>query len=633
MANKGTFIIDDSVPEKKRDEISDRILQNLGQMKEEIGEREVIINKRQDFFEGRHHKWTNVQGQRMKSQEGHILVVLNYIYRFATKVHQALTNSIPRIKIKASDESDEIETARAEAVEKAISKVLSDNQFYKVVFKRCAINQIRDGDFVLNCKVVKDDEKGKHIAIQQVENLLKVMVGWDDAAGSSFSFIAYSDMWSLAKIKREFNYDADTYSDPTMQSTSTEKGNHNNDQYGLFAGGGTAMSSIPSGKNNLPKGEVVDYWGYEVIDNKTKVINAIYINRELKQFIVTDYKEIPSFVGHSFGTAGKPWSISFIDPLIDPQVELNDRSGEEGDLIRIGAHMKFVAINMPDFDADSIKPGSGQVIFIEGENADFRPLQMTITPFPSAEYINRMLEHMFNIGIPKIALASGTAPYTGRVGAIQYQPFIDLVTDLRIQWEIVLEQMINMIQQYFIDYFPETHAFMREHITDPVTGEVTEGNLIIRNIEFDWENVLPLSRSDKVVDASTLRDRGAISLSTYLEEAGFSNPGEEIKKLKKEVQDADMMTIREKFTQFAPGVVKAQVDAARQQEEARGEAMGQMEQMVEGATPKSTPPLLTPEQNDRRGIPSAGGTPTGQTASLAGNVAQATQNMNAKAGI
>lgn len=633
--NPGTFQIDDSVPLKTREKIRDRTLEYIDNMKMEVSEREPILSKRQDFFEGRHHRWTNVNGQAIKQQEGHIQAVFNYIYRFCLKLHQSLTNSPPRIKIVSKDESNEIETARSEAVETALYKVLNDNQFFKVIFKRSGVNQIRDGDFIVGCTVQEDDKDGKHIEITHSEDMAKVLVMWDDAAGTSYSGVAFRDMWTLSKIMREYGYEAEPHQEKPGDGKE-QKGSHNNDQYGMFASTVDPKPSVPTGQGKLPKAEVIDYWGYEVIAGEVKTVNLIFINREMVQFIVTDYKEVPKWIGHSFVSAGKPWSISFIDPLIDPQIELNDRTGEEGDLIRIGSHMKFVVVNMSDFDADSIKPGSGQVIYIEGENADFKPLQMNISPFPSDSYLNRIMEHLFTIGLPKIALAAGTAPYTGRVGAIQYQPVVDFVTDLRIQWEVVLDQLLKTIQQYFIDYFPELHPIMREYVIDEETGAGSDGELVIRDIEYDWDNVLPLSRSDKVVDASTVYDRHAISTHTYLEQAGFRNPSAEIKKLKAEAKDPEMMTLREKFSQFASGVVKAQLEAQKSMmdaQEQNGAIAGQMADAQNKGTPESKKPILTPEQNDgSRGVMTGTGSPSGQTTQN-GDIATTTQNLNAKQGV
>lgn len=628
--DNGRFIIDESIDQVTRDEISEKIVKNLEIMNQEVSERQTILAKRQDFFEGRHHKWTNVQGQVVKQQEGHILATFNYILRFCQKVSQTLTNIPPRIKITSKDEANEIETSRAEMVEKTIYDILKKNQFFSVIFKRAAINQIRDGDFIVECKVMKDKD-GNRVDIGLNEDLSKIKVGWDDASGTSFSFIAFEDLWSIDKIKRDFGYDAEPISDSELDKSNGSKGSHIADQYGLLSSGGGHSESVPSGANKLPKARVTDYWGYEVIGDQIKVVNIILINKETVQFIKTDYKEIPKFVGHSLLVAGKPWSMGFIDALVDPQIELNDRTGEEGDLIRVGSHMKFLAINMSDFDPDSVKPGSGQVIFIEGEGADFRPLQMTISPFPSADYINRTLEHLFTLGIPKIALAAGTAPYTGKVGAIQYQPFADLINDYRIQWEVVLEKMINMIQEYLIAYFPETLPFMKESIYDEATESYSDGDPIVRDIEFDWENVLPLSRSDKVIDASTLRDRGAISLHSYLTEAGFKDPGKEIKKIKKEAEDEELMVAIPRFQQFSPGVVQAQLQAQKMQVDQQDNMMPPTD--TSGGTPSTPAPILNSSQNDgRRGVLSGTGTPSGQTASAKGAVAQASQNSNAQAG-
>lgn len=631
---KGSFIIDESVSKQIREQIADKAQKRIEQMKSEVSEREPILRKRQDFFEGLHHKWTNVQGQAVKQVEGHILVVINYIGRFCQKLYQAITNTPPKIKIISRDESNDIETSRAEAVEEAIREVLKKNNFWEVIFKRCTVNQIRDGDFTLDCKVMENPDGKKEIVIKSSEDLTKLMIGWDDASGSSFSFAVWSDLISTDKVMRDFGYKAEPISETNIETD--KKGDHIRDQYGIFAGSSGTASTVPSGKSGVPKTRLTDYWGYEVIDGKVRVVNLIFIGKENVQFVATDYKKIPRFVGHSMLVAGKPWSMSFIDPLIDPQIELNDRTGEEGDMVRIGSHTKFLAINMPDFNPETLKPGSGQVIFIEGEGADFRPLTNNTSIFPSEGYLNRTMEHMFTLGIPKIGLAAGTAPYTGKVGAIQYQPIMDLVTDFRIQWQVVLKDLMITIQEYFIDYFPELDPIMREHLFNSDTGEMSEGQPTVRDVEFDWENILPLSRSDRVVDASTMRDRGAISLHSYLEEAGFRNPTKEIKKLKKEANDKDLMVLLSKFNQFSPGVVKAQLEAQKEATSAQEDnaaLVGSM-QAANQPTPSSNPPILNNSQNDgRRGVMSGSGTPTGQTATLKGAANQVVQNQNAQAGV
>ena len=179
---------------------------------------------------------------------------------------------------------------------------------------------------------------------------------------------------------------------------------------------------------------------------------------------------------------------------------------------------------------------------------------------------------------------------------------------------------------------------MTESISEGET--LREGDMIIRDVEFDWENILPLSRSDKVVDASTMRDRNAISLHTYLEQTGFRDPQKEIKKLKKEMQDPDLVTTMPKFQQLSDAAVQAELEAKQktlQAEEANAETFGTMQDMVAKANRGSQPtkaPILSPEQNEgKRGVLTGTGTPTGQTATQKGAVAQTTQNINAQQGI
>src|SRR3990167_7466377 len=180
------FILDDTISKKVQETISDRVKKRLQQSTSEISERKTIIEKRQDFYEGRHHKWTNVIGQGIKQQEGHIQVVINYIGKFCQKLIWILTNFPAKIKVVAEDEANDIEVSRAEALEEAVRKTFKDNKFQTIILEKLAVNQVRDGDFIFDCRVIKDKASGGNkIVITPIEDLLKVSVGWDDASGTT----------------------------------------------------------------------------------------------------------------------------------------------------------------------------------------------------------------------------------------------------------------------------------------------------------------------------------------------------------------------------------------------------------------------------------------------------------------
>jgi hypothetical protein len=594
-------------------------------------EREKIYRKRRDFFNGRHHLYSNVVGLRGKERQGHILAVFNYTGRFCNRLVQALTNNSMRYKVRPEDESDMVESIRAESEEEFHRKVLRDNSFWEVVFRRNSMIQVRDADFALKCVVEQNDKGEKEIKINWAENMEKLHVIWDDAAGTSFSAVIYKDLWTIEKIAREFDgYQAE----PVNQDGSPAGESSQIDPYGTQSTSMANEERSPTGKNMLPKAWVTDTWGWfkvfgEGNQPEWKMCNIIKINKTIVQFVKTDYEHNPWMIGHSFDNPGRPWSKGFIDDLVDPQVELNDRMSEEGDMIRVGANTKYVVVNMPHFDATSVKPGSGQVIYIEGENADFHSLDVNINPFPTESYLNRTLEHLFNLGLPKIALAAGTAPYTGRVGAIQYQPISDMVDDLRNKWSPVLQELFKRIQSYAINFFPETKPFMMAH------GDQGDYGPVMREVDFEWDSVLPQSRSDSIVDASTLWDRDLLPLKTMLEMSGFQDPMNIIKQLKKENADPEMIALRTRFKQFSQGAVKATLEAQREQmdaQEATGAMQGAIDQasQTNGSAPATKPMLQKWQNSGRRGVPATNGVSgVGQTASQKGNLNQTTQNLRA----
>lgn len=594
----------------------------------DVEERGKIYKKRRDFFEGKHHLYSNVVGLRGKERQGHILAVVNYIWRMSTRLTQALTNAPVRYKIKPEDESDDIESIRSEMEENWHDKIFSDNHFMDIIFKRNTTIQVRDADFAIKVIVDEDERKGRGIKIQWAENMEKLHVIWDDAAGTDYSAVIYKDLWTLEKIAREFNGYKAT---PVEYSDTSSSSRSHKDPYDTAGTSMTNEAKTPSGVNKIPKAWVSDTWGWFKFADGWKMTNVIMVNDDIVQFVKTDYDYNPWILGHSFDNPGKPWSIAFADALIDPQVELNDRTSEEGDMIRIGANQKFVVTNMPNFDATSVKPGSGQVIFIEGEGADFKPLETNVNPFPSDTYINRAMEHLFNLGLPKIALSAGAAPYTGRVGAIQYQAVSDLVDELRTKWTPVLYEVIKRIQDYTIKFFPEAESFMMAH--DPDTGE--DYGPVMRKVELEWDSVLPQSQSDATVDAATLFDRDVLPIKRFLERAGYQDPMSIIKELKREAKDPELTAIRSKFRDYSKGAVTAGIQARQEAmaaEEAQGQMMGNIQQATQATQPANKPILQNNMNSGRRAPPAtAGVSGVGQTATPQGAALQVAQNIRAQA--
>lgn len=622
---------------KQQEALKKFALQMIKDIQPDVDERKPIYQKRRNMFEGKQNIYTNVVGLQQKETEGHVMPVFNYVKKMAKKLYQALTNYPFRYRVQGEDESNEIEVTRAEGVEQFIDKALYDNKFFNVIFKRGTLTQVRDGDVAIKCVVEDNNAGGRDIKMYLCEQMENMYVMWDDVQGTSFTALAYVDEWTNERIRREYPNVKLSDSRPAVSSST---GTHDGGQYGQFASPVGTLS--PTGMNKVPKTKVADVWAWAAFEKDAdgnpiyKVVNEVLIGisdeAEVADFQITDYRRQPWVFIHGEANPGKPWSSAFIDILFDANIELNDRSGEEADVIRIGANRKFVIKNMPDFDAESLKPGSGQGIYIEGQDADFYPLPDSINIFPAESYKNSVMDHLFNLGLPKIALSAGSGPYTGRVGAIQYQAVTDEVTDLRDSWNNAMQELFTMMQEYGIDFFPE----LREMFTiseEVAPGQYEDGEMAPRKVDFDWENPLPLSRSDAVVDAATMFDRKVLPVRMFLEMAGFKDPSRIVKELKKEWKDPDLVPIRSQFANLADSVLKKQNEATREQMELQEEfAANAATQANTTNQPANTPPPMLHNFQNSRGVSSAKGSPATGASSQAGNMRQTQQNMNAANG-
>lgn len=627
--------------EKTQNIVKKFVLDMIKDIQPDVDERIGVYTIRRDMFEGRHHKYSNVMGLLQKEQEGHVLPVFNYIKKFSKKLTQSVTNFGFRLAVVAEDESNDIESVRSENVEQFIEKVLYDNKFYRVIFKRGTMTQVRDGDTAIKCVVEENNAGGRDIRMYLCERPENLYVLWDDTQGTSFSALAYVDEWSNERIRREF---PGVKLDDNKKGISTNTvGSHDNNQYATMGILPSNKNMSPSGKSKIPTERVIDFWGWIATDKDErgypiyKVTNMVLVGKgeeaQIVQYMETDYNRIPWVFVHGESNPGKPWSSSFNDILFDANIELNDRTGEEADVIRIGANRKFVVKNMSDFDADSVKAGSGQVIYIDGEDADFYPLPDSVNIFPSESYKNSMLEHLFSLGLPKIALSAGTAPYTGRVGAIQYQAVTDEVTDLRDNWTNALEDLFLMIQEYGITFFPDLKEIFT--ISEEIEPGVFEDTVTApRRVTIDWDNPLPLSRSDQVIDGATLFDRRVLPIKEFLTLAGYKDPNRIIKILKKEWSDPELVPIRSTMQELSTGVLIKQNEAARMAAETN-EQIEMQANMAANPPQTNTPaPMRHSFQNsNQRGVSSAKGVPqTGGSATPEGAARQVQQNVNAQSG-
>lgn len=544
--------------EEERKEIQDEIKGKIELLEPERLARRTIINKRHDFYIGKHHYYSNVTGKVSGPKDGHANAVFNYAGKSVVKIALSLANNPPMIDFparKVEIEYRQQERIRAQGVEDFVKEVFRDNFFFKGPYRKAVFNQVLGDGFLKICpvNVGTKDEPDWSIRITSHEKMENLSVAWRSDDPSKFDHVIATMWMTKDSIYREFGIKVpDKRMGQEVESSKPhpDSSHYNNNQYGNNTTTSDNANIPPDSRNNINTIRVDEY------DDKDKYV--IMIDGEMVQHVVKDGETYPDIQFwtpvQNIPNPGYSWSVSDIDFVIDPQVEFNEASNEERNYIRVGANQKFVAYNMDEFDPNSLKTGSGQVIFVSSPDgsARFEPLNTNVNVFPIDAYLNRVQQSMYDLGIPKVTFGAGGAD-SGRSKTVDYQTLVDLTQHKRDSWELALNQVIEKIQILGHFYYPELDIF-----NDP-----SSDMFVIRYPDYDWAEVTPLTQSDKIVNVLNKVTMG-LPFRLAFKELGYKDVEEVIESMKEEAQDADLMMFRAKMYEVSQGLVGAQARAQQQ---------------------------------------------------------------------
>ncbi len=571
-------------------------------------ERIPVYQKRRDFYTGNQGQYSNVTGilKDTKQKRGHTNQVTNYAGKTVVKMAFGLANNPPTQTIDPLDSIDDIEVIKAQAIENYVDDVFKKEKFWKKTYRRAVFIQGEYGDVAI--KTYLEDKRIKICAHDNVET---IKVGWNGNPGE-FDFVIVENYLTPATIREQYGIKVNekllSQISPNKQKNTA--GGHDDNQWATKNGDVAGQTQLPSGKSKLSTVKVTEY--------DSENVYAILIQDELVQLIFKDDENYPrikywTIVGN-IPNPPSPWSIADIDYLMDIQIELNENDNRSADHLRVGNVQRYVAYNMDDFDPESIKTSSGQVIFVNDPDGKsrFEPLQTNINNFPDDQYHQRKLNQIYDMGLPKVNYGASGAD-SGRSKAIDYQSSVDLTQFKRDAWELALEDIIEKIQIF--------GNFLLGEGVDWFTD--SEGQFVTRNVNFDWSDALPISQSDKIVNIANKFNMVGLSLKQAYKELGYRNPQTMIDELKKELQDPDLMILRAKAWPLSQGMLEANNIAAT------------MNMTMQGADPAAAgggepSPTLTSEQNQGSSQPMAAKGGSTSFSTPAGMIDRARQNLQAK---
>lgn len=604
---KNSILVLEGTPEERK-MYSQRIQDNIEDLKKDKSERKTVYQRRRDFYAGNQGSYSNVTGiiKDTKQKKGHTNAVINYAGKTAVKIAFGLANNPPSINGIPLDSTSKTERVRTQGVQDFIESVLNDreNRFWKKTYRRQTFNQSIVGDGFIR---VYPDVKNKKIRITGHDDMTNVSVGWNGVDPHEKDFTVIETYMTADSIERDFGI---TVNRKLLPETKLKEGNTSGsweNSNSPFGKNQQNENSLPTGNTELPKLKVVDY------DSDTHY--CIKIEGEMVQYIVKDDETYPKgqfgIIVSNIPNPPSPWSIADIDYLIDAQIELNDNNDRTSDYIRVGGVQRYVAVNLSDFDPESIKTSSGQVIFVNSSDGTsrFEPLPTNVNNFPSDQYHTRLMSQIYDMGLPKVNYGASGAD-SGRSKAIDYQSSIDLTVFKRDAWELALYKLCEKIQIYGHFLYPELDIFLDE-----------QGNFVVRDFEFDWTDILPISASDKIVNVANKFSMIGIPYRQAMKELGYRNPDAMAEELKAELSDPHMMMIRAKAWQLTEGLLQAQNAAAIATQ------ANSSETVPEGAVNQPSP-MMRPEQSDQK-MPMAKAMGTAAS-SAGGQIEKARQNTAAR---
>lgn len=578
--------------EAKQKQINARV----GSSEPDRNKRKKEYKRRREFFAGKHESYTNIIGLTQKSKKGHADQVVNLAGKSITKIYHSISNTPPQVKVLPLDQTDDLETLNAQAVEDFQERVFWKNKFWKRGFKRATLSQCVDADFALKVYLDPSDNEIKVISAEKMEN---VAVGWRSDDALEYDWVAHRELMSVSAIKNLWGIEVK----PDVEVKGQESSGSQGDEWGAKSARVGEFSSNTQDEITEPMAYVTEY-----ADDKAY---AILIDEQIVSYVVHEYGFNPWVIGHSLHIPGKAWSKGLIDDLMSPNVELNEVLNDDRDYIRTASNSKFIARNMSDFNPESIKPGSGQVIFVDGPDSDFSTLGQTVNTYPVDTYIGHIKGFIHDLLVPAVGFGSGGAD-SGRSKAIDFQTIVDVTDDLRIAWELVLDGVTERIQKLGQKYFGG------DYWMNP------NGEFEVRMCEYSWTDIVPISASDKIVDVLNKFSMG-LPFAKVWEELGYKDPQAIIELMKKEAEDPLLTAYRSKMYNLLPGIQQGMV--AQQQA---------MTPEVPGGVPgapevnQAAPTLTTSENQNAQPVSVAGGTTS--TSTPGGLIAQARQNLLAQQG-
>lgn len=398
------------------------------------------------FFEGDHWSYFKDDGTQPRVYNYCRTTVLNYT--------SFLASEPPEDDVPPRNQTDEVEVARVEEVEKIIEAIKKDNDF-PVLFSEAVQNQSLLGDcfifgpYIEWVKVGKRKKKLPRIRFKNIKRVENVRPLWSDEDFNEMDGFIFHYRISVKRGERIY------------EEQMKERG---------------ISSLAPSQPTRYPKPTGYPMCTIKIFWDENYMIAMTGDNMVL-DFVEHKWGFIPGIFVKNMSHPTRPYGVSDIEDMLDPQVEYNEAAcATRGKINQVAIpHIYYSGEGAPAEHT----AGQAQLIQIGPEDKIWPdPMGQSVAPF--TEYQNNRKQDIHHLSmISEVFYGSAmTAKATGRALSVLMQGVNNKVKTKQQYWKVALMKLNAGILRLVELYVPASKVLIQGHYAT----DIFFPSILIRNV-------------------------------------------------------------------------------------------------------------------------------------------------------
>lgn len=438
------------------------------------------------FFDGDHWSYFKDDGTPIRSY--------NYCRTTVSNYTSFLASESPEDDVPPRDNSDDIEIARAEQVEKILQAIKDDNN-YSVFFTEAVQNQSLLGDcFIFGPYiewVMVGEKKVPRIRFKSIKRIENVRIFWSDEDFSEMDGFIFRYRVSVKKAEKIY------------EKQMRERGIN-------------SLAPTPPIQYEQPTGyqmcTVKIYW-----DEKYMLS---MVDERILDFVVHDWGFVPGQLVKNMSHPTRPWGVSDIEDMLDAQVEYNETAcATRGKINQVSTPHVFYSGEGEPLEYSA---GQAQMIKLGLEDRLWPdPMGQSTAPFDTYLQSRKGDIHQLSMVSEIFYGGSNSSKTTGRALSVLMQGINNKIKQKHQYWTVAIKTLNANILRLVEIYVPEAKKLIQGHYKT----DVFFSSVLIRNVmeEINKFNMKLQSQY------------------TTMKNLGVSAPKEEQKVMKKEWDDQSLM--------------------------------------------------------------------------------------------